>query len=713
MTTATDQLDQLAVDTIRTLSIDGVQQANSGHPGAPMGMAPMTYALWTRHLRHAPSNPAWPNRDRFVLSAGHASMLLYSMLHLTGYGVTLDDLKSFRQWGSITPGHPEYGLTPGVEATTGPLGQGLANAVGMAIAERRLAAEFNREGHEVIDHHTYVICSDGDLQEGVSAEASSLAGHLQLGKLIALYDDNRIQLDGPTAWAFTEDVLGRFSAYGWHVQRVDDGNDLEAIDAAITAAKVDERPSIIAVRTVIGYGSPNKHGTQKAHGAPLGPDEVRLTKEAYGWDPDKTFYVPDEAGELFLRAVPAGKALVAEWEAALASYGEAYPAEAAELRRRVAGRLPDGWDANLPTFDEGTEAATRNVSQDAIQVLGASLPELFGGSADLSESNLTDVKANGPDHFEAGHAGRNLRFGVREHAMGGIVNGIEYHGGFLPYGGTFLTFSDYMRGSVRLAALSGLHVTYVWTHDSVGLGEDGPTHQPVEHYAALRAIPNLWFVRPGDPNEASAAWALAVERPAVAGASSGPVALAFTRQKVPTLAGTKELAREGVRRGGYILREASGGTPQLILIGTGSELQLCTTAAEALEADGIPTRVVSLPCWERFDAQDQAYRDRVLPPAVKKRVSVEAGISLGWERWVGDEGAIIGIDHYGASAPAGTIFKEFGFTTDRVADVGRRVVRDGLHGRQKTLDLPHGDHPTLATGDSGTGRTPSSDPGHD
>jgi transketolase len=713
MTIATDQLDQLAVDTIRTLSIDAVQQANSGHPGAPMGMAPMTYALWTRHLRHAPTNPAWPNRDRFVLSAGHASMLLYSMLHLTGYGVSLEDVKSFRQWGSITPGHPEYGLTPGVEATTGPLGQGLTNAVGMAIAERRLAAEFNREGHELIDHRTYVICSDGDLQEGVASEASSLAGHLKLGKLIALYDDNRIQLDGPTAWAFTEDVLGRYAAYGWHVQQVEDGTDLAAIDAAISAAEADDRPSIIAVRTVIGYGSPNKAGTQKAHGAPLGPDEVRLTKEAYGWDPDKTFYVPDEARDVFRRAIDEGTSRVAEWEAQLAAYAEAFPAEAAELKRRVAGRLPDGWDAALPSWDEGSEVATRNASQDAIQVLAAALPELFGGSADLSESNLTDVKANGPDHFEAGHAGRNLRFGVREHAMGGIVNGIAYHGGFLPYAATFLTFSDYMRGAVRLAALSGLHVTYVWTHDSVGLGEDGPTHQPVEHYAALRAIPNLWFVRPGDGNEAAAAWALAVERPAIAGAAGGPVALAFTRQKLPTLPGTKEHAREGVRRGGYILREASGGEPQLILIGTGSELQLCATAAEALEADGIPTRVVSLPCWERFDTQDQAYRDRVLPPAVKKRVSVEAGVSFGWERWVGDEGAIIGIDHFGASAPAGTIFKEFGFTTDRVADVGRRVVREGLHGRLKTLSMPHGDHPTLEHGDPGVDRTPGSDPGHD
>ncbi|HEX5825967.1 MAG TPA: transketolase [Candidatus Limnocylindrales bacterium] len=712
MTLPPDQLDQLAVDTIRTLSIDGVQQANSGHPGAPMGMAPMTYALWTRHLRHAPSNPAWPDRDRFVLSAGHASMLLYSMLHLTGYAVTLDDVKAFRQWGSITPGHPEYGLTPGVEATTGPLGQGLANAVGMAIAERRLAAEHNRPGHEIIDHHTYVICSDGDLQEGVSAEASSLAGHLKLGKLIALYDDNRIQLDGPTAWAFGEDVLTRYEAYGWHTQRVEDGNDLAAIDAALEAAKADDRPSLIAVHTVIGYGSPNKAGSQKSHGAPLGPDEVRLTKEAYGWDPDNTFFVPDEAGELFRRAVPQGEALVAEWEAKLAAYEVAFPDEAAALKRRLAGRLPDGWDATLPAYDEGSEIATRNASQEAIQALAATLPELFGGSADLSESNLTDVKANGHDHFSAETAGRNLRFGVREHAMGGIANGIAYHGGFLPYVATFLTFSDYMRGAVRLAALSNLHVTYVWTHDSVGLGEDGPTHQPVEHYAALRAIPNLWFVRPGDGNEAAAAWALAVERTAIAGASSGPVALAFTRQKLPTLAGTREHAREGVRRGGYVLREAGGGEPQLILIATGSELQLAAAAADTLEADGIPTRVVSLPCWERFDAQDQAYRDRVLPPAVRRRVSIEAGIPLGWERWVGDEGAIIGIDHFGASAPAGTIFKEFGFTTDRVADVGRRVVREGLHGRLKTLSMPHGDHPSLETEDPGVERTASSDPGH-
>ncbi len=690
MTIDTDRLDLLAVNTIRTLSIDGVQKANSGHPGAPMGAAPMAYVLWTRHLRHAPSNPKWPNRDRFVLSAGHASMLLYSLLHLTGYDVSLDDLKAFRQWGSITPGHPELGLTPGVEATTGPLGQGLVNAVGMAIAERRLAAEFNRDGHEIIDHRTYVICSDGDLQEGITAEASSLAGHLRLGKLIVLYDDNRVQLDGPTAWAFSEDVLARYDAYGWHTQRVEDGNDLAAINAAIEAAKADDRPSMIAVRTHIGFGSPNKQDTQKAHGSPLGPDEVRLTKEAYGWDPDKTFYVPDEARARFRAAVGTGETLVSEWDSRFYAYRDAFPEAAAELRRRMTGAgLAAGWDAALNVYETGSEVATRNASQDVIQTLAGALPELFGGSADLSESNLTDVKALGPDHFEADHAGRNLRFGVREHAMGGIVNGIACHGGFLPYGATFLTFSDYMRGAVRLAALSSLHLVYVWTHDSVGLGEDGPTHQPVEHYAALRAIPNLWFVRPGDANEAAAAWALAVERPWIEGAGSGPVALALTRQKLPTLPGTSELAREGVRRGGYVLREAAGGTPQLILIATGSELQLAFHAAEALEADGIPSRVVSLPCWERFEAQDAAYRDEVLPPAVRRRVTVEAGVSLGWERWAGDEGAIIGIDHFGASAPAGTIFREFGFTAERVAEAGRAVVRDGLRGRLPTLHSPH------------------------
>jgi len=681
MTLATD-LDQLAIDTIRTLSIDGVQKANSGHPGAPMGAAPMAYVLWTRFLRHAPTHPDWADRDRFVLSAGHASMLLYSLLHLTGYDVSLDDLKAFRQWGSITPGHPERGLTPGVEATTGPLGQGFTNAVGMAIAERRLAAEFDRPDASLIDHWTYVIASDGDLQEGVASEAASLAGHLRLGKLVVLYDDNHIQLDGPTAMAWSEDVPKRFDAYGWHTQRVDDGNDLGAIEAAIETARADGRPSLIAVRTHIGYGSPNKHDSQKAHGAPLGPDEVRLTKEAYGWDPDREFYVPDEAAALFRAAIPAGEAMLADWEARFDRYRSAHPEAAADLRRRLTGgALPDAWDDGLPAYEPGTEVATRNASQDAIQALAARLPELFGGAADLSESNLTDVK--GEPNFSAGEAGRNLRFGVREHAMGGISNGLALHGGFIPYCATFLTFSDYMRGSVRLAALTGVHVVYVWTHDSVGLGEDGPTHQPVEHYAALRAIPNLWFVRPGDANETSAAWSVAAKR------TDGPVALALTRQKLPTLPGTDRLAREGVARGGYVLREASGGTPRLLMIGTGSELQLAFAAAEALEAEGIPTRVVSLPCWELFDLQDKAYRDAVLPPGVRARVSVEVGVSLGWERWVGDEGAIIGLDHFGASAPAGTIFEHFGFTVERVTEVGRRVIGEGLRGRIPTLEGGH------------------------
>jgi transketolase len=708
MSIATD-LDRLAIDTIRTLSIDAVQKANSGHPGAPMGAAPMAYVLWTRFLRHAPTRPDWIDRDRFVLSAGHASMLLYSLLHLTGYGVSLEDLESFRQWGSITPGHPEHGLTPGVEATTGPLGQGFANAVGMAIAERRLGHEFNRPDHDIIDHRTFVIASDGDLQEGIASEAASLAGHLRLGKLVVLYDDNHVQLDGPTAMAFSEDVPLRFDAYGWHTQRVGDGNDLDAIETAIETAIEDGRPSLIAIRTHIGYGSPNKHDSQKAHGSPLGPDEVRLTKEAYGWDPDKSFYVPDDAAKVFAAAVPAGEALVSDWEARYSRYRDAFPEEARELRRRTTGGgLREGWDAGLKTYETGEEIATRNASQDAIQALAPRAPELFGGAADLSESNLTDIK--GEANFSADEAGRNLRFGVREHAMGGAANGIALHGGFIPYVATFLTFSDYMRGSVRLAALTGVHVIYVWTHDSVGLGEDGPTHQPVEHYAALRAIPNLWFVRPGDANETAAAWAISMER------TDGPTALALTRQKLPTLPGTDRLARDGVARGGYVLREANGGSPQLILIGTGSELQLAFSAAEAVEADGIPTRVVSLPCWERFDAQDQAYRDSVLPPDVRKRVSVEVGVPLGWERWVGDEGAIIGLDHFGASAPAGTIFEHLGFTTGRVTDVARKVVRDGLHGRIPPLDGGHagqaGGHPSLRAGDPGVPRDGGSDPGH-
>jgi transketolase len=713
MTLATDTLDRLAIDTIRTLSMDGVQKANSGHPGAPMGAAPMAYTLWTRFLRHAPSRPDWPNRDRFVLSAGHASMLLYSLLHLTGYDVTLDDLKSFRQWGSKTPGHPEYRLTPGVEATTGPLGQGFANAVGMAIAERRLAAEFNRESHDIIDHWTYTLCSDGDLQEGIASEAASLAGHLRLAKLVALYDDNGIQLDGPTSMAWSENVVARFEAYGWHAQRVDDGNDIDEIAAAIEEARADDRPSLIAVRTHIGFGSPHRQDSQKAHGQPLGADEVRLTKEAYGWDPDAQFVVPDEARDLFRRFVPAGEALVDAWHEAFGAYRRAHPDLAAELQRRLGSRLADGWDAGLKTYPVGEEIATRNASQETIQALAGPVPELFGGAADLSESNLTDVK--GASDFEADEPGRNLRFGVREHAMGGVGNGIAYHGGFIPYLGTFLTFSDYMRGAVRLAALSGLHIVYVWTHDSVGLGEDGPTHQPVEHYAALRAIPNLWFMRPGDANEAVAAWAVALERGAED--PSGPVALSLTRQKLPTLATTAERARDGVRRGGYVLRDSSGGEPQIVLIGTGSELQLAFGAAEALEREGVRARVVSLPCWELFERQDATYRESVLPRAIRARIAVEAGVSLGWERWVGDEGAIVGLDHFGASAPAGTIFEHFGFTVDRVADIARDVLAGKVRGPIPTLEpghlpAPRGGHPSLGHDESGVDRTTSTDPGH-
>jgi len=737
---ATPTIEQLAIDTIRTLSMDAVQKANSGHPGAPMGAAPMAFVLWTRFLRHDPKRPSWPDRDRFVLSAGHASMLLYSLLHLTGYGLELEELEQFRQWGSRTPGHPEHGLTPGVEATTGPLGQGFGNAVGMAIAERRLAGEFNRDGHAVVDHRTYVIASDGDLQEGVASEAASLAGHLRLGKLLVLYDDNHIQLDGPTDMAWSEDVLQRFQAYGWGVDRVDDGNDLEAIEAAIRAAQDDERPSLIAVRTHIGYGSPHRQDTQKAHGQALGEDEVRLTKEFYGWDPDKHFYVPDAVREYMGEAVGAGEELYRDWEQRFYAYRDAYPTEAAELRRRSFGRLrPDAF-SGLQTSAVGEELATRNASQNAIQALAGPVPELFGGAADLSESNLTLVKDAG--NFTPTDPARNLWFGVREHAMGAAANGIAYHGGLIPYVGTFLNFSDYMRGSVRLAALAGLHVIYVWTHDSVGLGEDGPTHQPVEHYAALRAMPNLWFMRPGDANEATAAWRAAVER------QGGPVALSLTRQKLPTLAGTADLATEGVARGGYVLRPArgedAGRAPELLLIATGSELQLAFKAAELLESGDAPiaARVVSLPCWELFDAQDEAYRESVIPRGVRRRVTIEAGASTGWERYAGDDGAIIGIDHFGASAPAGTIFAKLGFTPERVAEVARRVVRVGLHGRIPTLDpghqpaglglgepmptgpdaVAHGATPTGSSdgsgnagggkADSGVDRTGSSDPGH-
>src|SRR5664280_1324236 len=681
MTEVARDLDQLSIDTIRTLSIDAVQKANSGHPGAPMGAAPMAYVLWTRHLRHAPTEPSWPNRDRFVLSAGHASMLLYSLLYLTGYGLTIEELQNFRRWGSRTPGHPERGMTPGVEVTTGPLGQGFANGVGMAIAQYHLAAEFNRPDNAILDHFVYAICSDGDLQEGIASEAASLAGHLRLGKLVYLYDDNHIQLDGPTSMAFNGNVLERFDAYGWHTAQVEDGNDVAAIGAAIEAARGDGRPSLIAVRTHIAFGAPTKHDSQKAHGAPLGEDEVRGAKESYGWDPDKHFFVPDDALEFYRQAVPAGAKLAASWRQTLARYAAAFPAEAAELERRLARKLPGDWEASLKSYAVGDSLATRKASQEAINALAKPLPELFGGSADLSESNLTDIEGAGI--FEATNpGGRNIRFGVREHAMGAAVSGIALYGGFFPYAATFLTFSDYMRGAVRLAAMSRLRLVYVWTHDSIGVGEDGPTHEPIEHIASLRAIPNLTVFRPGDANETTAAWACAV------GLCDGPSALTLSRQKMPVLEGTAKNARLGVAKGGYVLRHASGDAtaPDLILIGTGSELQLAVAAAAALETEGIRCRVVSLPSWERFEAQDEAYRESVLPRASRKRLTVEAGSPLGWERYAGDDGVIVGIDRFGASAQGDDIFKGFGITAERVTDLGRKVVREGLRGRIVATD---------------------------
>ena len=671
------RLEQSAITTIRTLAIDTVQAANSGHPGAPMGCAPMAHTIWTRHLRHAPSTPGWFDRDRFVLSNGHASALLYSLLHLTGYGLTVGDLKSFRQWGSLTPGHPEYGLTAGVEATTGPLGQGFANGVGMAIAERRLAAEFNRPGHTVVDHRVFAIVSDGDLQEGLASEAASLAGHLKLGKLIYLWDDNLIQLDGPTSTAWSEDVRKRFDAYGWHTSSVADGNDVASIDAAISAAIKDDRPSLIAVRTVIGFGSPNKAGSQKSHGAPLGPDEVKLTKTAYGANPDATFDVPADVAEFYRGAITSGEALVAAHTKRLLAYATAFPAEAAELQRRMAGLLPSGWERALPTYELGGDAPTRNVSQSSIKALAAVLPELIGGSADLSESNLTDIHEGG--RFTATESGRNISFGVREHAMAAITNGIVYHGGLIPFSATFLTFSDYMRGSLRLAALAGLGSIFVFTHDSIGLGEDGPTHQPVEHYAALRAIPNLRFFRPGDPNEAAHAWGVAIAR------RDAPTVLAFTRQKLPVLPGSISGAAAGVKRGAYVVREASV-QAKVILIATGSEVHLAAAAADLLEASGTPTRVVSAPCLELFGDQDAAYRESVLPAAVRARVGIEAGVSLGWDRWTGSDGAIIAMDRFGASAPAPKLFAEFGFTPERIAEVARGVIA-GTH--RGVIPTPH------------------------
>jgi transketolase len=659
-----DDLEQRSIDTLRTLAMDAVQRANSGHPGMPMGTAPIAYLLFREVMTYDPADPAWPDRDRFVLSAGHGSMLLYGALHLTGYErPTLGDLEDFRQWDSVTPGHPESHELRGVETTTGPLGQGFANGVGMAVAAERLAGEFNRPGHGIVDHRIYGIVSDGDLMEGVASEAASLAGHLRLGRLTYLYDDNEITIDGSTEKAFSEDVLARFDAYGWHTQQVDDGNDLEALRAAIATADDDPRPSLIAVRTTIGYGSPNKAGTAGAHGAPLGEDEVVATKRALGWPHDEPFTVPDDVRE-HLDARERGAAARAAWDERFAAYREAHPELAAEFERRVLRmELPEGWTDALPELTE--KAATRQHSGAVINALAPVLPELFGGSADLAASNNTDV-TDGGDFTADDRSGRNLRFGVREHAMASMANGMALYRGIIPYVATFLVFTDYCRPAIRLASLMQQRIVYVMTHDSIGLGEDGPTHQPVEHLASLRAIPGLTVVRPADGTETVQAWKLAIE-------TGGPTLLALTRQGLPPLG---DIPADAVARGAYVVHEEHVGRdqPEVLLIGTGSEVQVCLAAAEVLEAEGVAVRVVSMPSWERFAAQDQAYRDRVLPPHVRARVAVEAAVPLGWERWVGDAGAIVGLDRFGASAPAGRLFDEFGFTADNVAEVARGVL---------------------------------------
>jgi len=666
-----DRRDALCINTIRTLAMDAVQKANSGHPGMPMGMADVAYVLWTRFLKHNPSDPGWPDRDRFILSAGHGSMLLYSLLHLTGYDLPLEELKNFRQWGSRTPGHPEYGLTPGVETTTGPLGQGFANGVGMAIAERFLAATFNRPGFPIFDHFTYAIVSDGDLMEGISHEAASLAGHLGLGKLIYLYDDNEISIEGSTDLAFTEDVAARFRAYGWHVQSVD-GYDLKGIESAIRAARAEkDRPSLVICRTHIAYGSPNKQDSASAHGAPLGEDEVRRTKEALGWPPDARFLVPPEALEVFRRAVDAGREAQAQWEGMFRRYAREYPREAALLERLWAGELPQGWEDTLPTFSPGDgPLATRKASGAVLNRLADALPTLIGGSADLAPSNVTLLK--GYDDFQRETpAGRNLHFGVREHAMGAVLNGMALHGGLIPYGGTFLVFSDYMRPAVRLAAMMHLPVVYVWTHDSVWIGEDGPTHQPVEHLASLRAVPNLTLIRPCDANETVAAWKAALKR------RDGPTGLILTRQSLPVLDRRQMAGAEGLERGAYVLRDAPGGRPELILIGSGSEVHLALAAQEALAQRGVRVRVVSMPSWELFDAQPPEYRAEVLPPDVPARLAIEAGVPMGWERYVGPQGAAIGLDRFGASAPYKVLMEKFGFTPEAIVEQALRLLERG------------------------------------
>jgi transketolase len=653
-------LQNHAINAIRFLAVDAVQKANSGHPGLPMGAAAMAFTLWTHHLRFNPRDPKWPGRDRFILSGGHGSALLYTLLYLTGYDLPLEQIMNFRQWGSQTPGHPEYGLTPGVEVTTGPLGQGFANGVGMAIAQAHLAAEFNRPGFEVINHYIYGIVTDGDLMEGVASEAASIAGHLGLGKIIYLYDDNKISIDGSTDLAFTEDRAARFEAYGWHVQKVEDGNDTAAVDLAITQAKKDPRPSLIDCRTHIGYGLPTRQDTAKAHGEAPGQEELDGAKKNLGWPLEPKFYVPEDVLALFRKAIKQGEKAENLWRKQLRAYLAEYPQMDTELERRLMGELPDNWQADLPIFPADLKGmATRAASGKIINALASRLPELIGGSADLTPSNDTWIK-DSPDFQKGTPEGRNFHFGVREHGMGAIINGMSVYGGVIPYGGTFLIFSDYMRPAVRLSALSHYPSIWVYTHDSIGLGEDGPTHQPVEHLAALRAIPNLVVIRPTDANEVTEAWKVAISR------RQGPTALIFTRQAIPVLNRAIYAPAEGLQRGAYVLADMGDSTPELILMASGSEVSLIIGAGERLAGEGVNVRLVSFPSWELFKSQDEAYRNQVLPPEVKSRLSVEAAVSQGWERWVGDQGDSISVERFGASAPYKIIFEKYGLTVDNV-----------------------------------------------
>ncbi len=678
-------LDQQCINTIRFLAADAVQKANSGHPGLPMGAAATAYVLWMRHLKHSPSDPLWVDRDRFILSAGHGSMLLYALLHLTGYDLSLSELQSFRQWGSRTAGHPERDLMPGVEATTGPLGQGISNAVGMALAEAHLAARYNRPGYRIVDHYTYVIASDGDLMEGVSSEACSLAGHLALGKLIVLFDDNLVSLSGSTELTFTEDVGKRFEAYGWHVQRVDDGNELTAVDAALNNAKEEiTRPSLICVRTIIGYGAPNKQGTFATHGAPLGQDELLAAKRNLGWPTEPDFFIPDDVLGHYRKALSDGQERKADWEQTFSQYTQAFRELAQEFNRRMSGELPPGWDVDLPSFRPDPKGMpTRKASEAVLQALARKMPELMGGSADLTPSSLSWLKGFGdfqvpkrsPEGLQGvvggewGYGGRNVHFGVREHAMGAIVTGMAMHGGIIPYAATFFVFSDYMRPPMRLAAMSKVRVIYIFTHDSIGLGEDGPTHQPIEHLMNFRAIPNLTVIRPADAAEAVEAWRMALLN------THGPTAIIFTRQTVPILDRTQCAPAEGLRCGGYILWQSVKGTPEVILIGTGSETHIALEAGKKLAAEGINVRVVSLPSWELFDGQPADYRETVLPSGVKARVAVEAGIKLGWEHYVGLEGNVVGMDTFGASAPYRVLYEKFGIAADHVVQAAKGLLR--------------------------------------